>query len=181
MTTKTEKTEKTDDKKRPDIRATISDDCKFLELEFAEGYDALYLHIDDLSDSIRAYGLMHGLKAKLIDAAALSRNTTTGRSASIKEKWEAVCIVMDRLKAGQWNAPRGEGGTSGGGLLFQALCRVYPDRDPSDLREWLASKDKKAQAALRKNARIAQAIADIVQAAADDGGEDMLDELDSMD
>lgn len=152
-----------------------------LVIEFAHG-KRIELNPFDLGDSIREQAIYHGLKQKLVDAAAISRNPETGRSASIEDKYQAVKTVYDRLIAGHWNAVRGEGGTGTGGLLFAALCRMYAGRKTEDeLREWLATKDKKAQAELRKNPKIA-AIIETIKAergADDDGiGEDLLNELD---
>ena len=76
---------------------------------------------------------------------------------------------------------RGEGGTGTGGLLFAALCRMYAGRKTEEeLRDWLGTKDKKAQAALRKNPKIADLIETIKAergGADDDAGADLLDEL----
>ena len=156
----------------------IADD---LVIEFAHG-KRIELNPVDLADSVYKQAVYHGLKQKLVDAAAISRNPETGRSASIEDKYQAVKTVYDRLLAGQWNAVRGEGGTGTGGLLFAALCRMYAGRKTEEeLREWLATKDKKAQAELRKNPKVAAIIEQIkAERGADDEdvGEDLLGELD---
>ena len=123
---------------------------------------------------------MHGLKQKLVDAAAIGRNPDTGRSATIADKYNAVRAVYDRLLAGMWNAPRGEGGTGSGGLLFRALVRMYPGKSPEALREYLSGKTPAEQAALRKNPRVAAIIEEIRAEAPDEDSADsdaMLDEL----
>lgn len=152
-----------------------------LVIEFAHG-KRIELNPVDLIDGIREQAIYHGLKQKLVDAAAISRNPETGRSASIEDKYQAVRAVYDRLISGHWNAVRGEGGTGTGGLLFAALCRMYAGRKTEEeLREWLATKDKKAQAELRKNPKVAAIIEQIKaeRGADDDGvGEALLDELD---
>ena len=152
-----------------------------LVIEFAHG-KRIELNPVDLVDSVYKQAVYHGLKQKLVDAAAISRNPETGRSASIEDKYQAVKTVYDRLLAGHWNAVRGEGGTGTGGLLFAALCRMYAGRKTEEeLREWLSTKDKKAQAELRKNPKIATIIDQIKaeRGADDDGiGEDLLGELD---
>ena len=152
-----------------------------LAIEFAHG-KRIELNPFDLADGIREQAIYHGLKQKLVDAAAISRNPETGRSASIEDKYQAVKAVYDRLIAGHWNAVRGEGGTGTGGLLFAALCRMYAGRKTEEeLREWLGTKDKKAQAELRKNPKIATIIEQIkAERGADDDsvGEDLLNELD---
>ena len=156
----------------------IADD---LVIEFAHG-KRIELNPVDLADSVYKQAVYHGLKQKLVDAAAISRNPETGRSASIEDKYQAVKTVYDRLIAGHWNAVRGEGGTGTGGLLFAALCRMYAGRKTEEeLREWLSTKDKKAQAELRKNPKVAAIIEQIKaeRGSDDDGlGEDLLGELD---
>ena len=157
----------------------IADD---LVIEFAHG-KRIELNPVDLADSVYKQAVYHGLKQKLVDAAAISRNPETGRSASIEDKYQAVKTVYDRLLAGHWNAVRGEGGTGTGGLLFAALCRMYAGRKTEEeLREWLGTKDKKAQAELRKNPKVAAIIEQIKaeRGADDDGaGNDLLDELEN--
>lgn len=166
-------------KRTPAVEATISLEANTLELAFATG-DSLTVRVDDLAGDIRRMAVLHGLKQKLVDAAAISRNPDTGRSATAQDKYEAVRAVYDRLVAGAWNATRGEGAGGQGGLLFRALCRMYPAKTPQALREFLAAKSPAEQAALRKNPRVAQIIDDIRAEAANGDAPDtdgMLDEL----
>lgn len=145
-------------KRNATITATINDTQ--LKLTFANGQE-LVIAAHDLSDDLRVHAIMHGLKQKLVDAAAISRNPETGRAASVEDKYQAVKTVYDRLLAGQWNATR-EGGGNAGGLLFQALCRMYDGRKtPEQLREFLADKSDAEKTALRKNPRIAAIIEEI--------------------
>ena len=153
-----------------------------LVIEFAHG-KRIELNPFDLTEQVREQAVFHGLKQKLVDAAAISRNPETGRSASIEDKYQAVWTVYDRItRLGEWNAVRGEGGTGTGGLLFAALCRMYAGRKTEEeLREWLSTKDKKAQAELRKNPKVAAIIEQIKaeRGTDDDGlGKDLLGELD---
>ena len=131
-----------------------------LQLKFANGQE-LAITASQLTNHVMEYAIFHGLKQKLVDAAAISRNTETGRPATIEDKFQAVKTVYDRLLSGQWNATR-EGGGNAGGLLFQALCRMYQGRKtPDQLREFLADKTDAEKTALRKNPRVAQIIEDI--------------------
>ena len=131
-----------------------------LHLKFANGQE-LALTASQLTSNVMEYAIFHGLKQKLVDAAAISRNPETGRAASVEDKFQAVKAVFDRLLSGQWNATR-EGGGNAGGLLFQALCRMYQGRKtPDQLREFLADKSDAEKTALRKNPRVAQIIEDI--------------------
>lgn len=127
---------------------------KVLHLEFLNGS---YLNIapSQLTPEIREMALLHGLKQKLVDAAAMSRNPTTGRSATIEDKFEAMSIVHKRLLAGAWNAPR-EGSGATGGMLFQALCRLYEGRKtPEQLQTYLSGLSEAQKNALRASSRIA--------------------------
>lgn len=150
-----------------------------VSITFADGGIAT-LMIDDLAPEILAHAVLHGLKQKLVDAAAISRNPDTGRSASVADKRAAVETVMARLREGTWNAGRGEGGMGAGGLLFRALVRLYDGKKTAeDIREFLAGKDKKEQAALRKNPRVAAIIEELRDSDAADGvdTDGMLSEL----
>ena len=148
------------------------------------GHEDIVLQARDLSEAIMEMALLHGLKQKIVDAAAISRNPETGRSASTKDKYEAMREVADRLLAGAWNKVRGDGsGTGTGGLLFAALCRIYTAKTPEDIRAFLDGKTLAEQAALRKNPRVAAVIEEIkLERAGDEEGgadtDDMLAELD---
>lgn len=135
--------------------------------------------VKDLSDGIKHAAMLHGLKQKLIDAAAISRNPDTGRSASPEDKWQAVYDMAARVtgETGQWNAARGDGaGAGGNGLLFRALVRMYPAKTQEQLRVYLDGKTKAEQAALRANPKVA-AVIDELKSAAVKAGDVDTDEL----
>lgn len=138
------------------IESTVSQNT--LTLTFDNG-KILTVRDTDLSESVRELALMHGLKQKLVDAAAISRNPDTGRSATTEDKYNAVREVYDRLLSGQWNKQR-EGGSGGnsGGLLFRALTRIYPTKTPEQIRAFLEGKSDAEKATLRKLPAIAAII-----------------------
>lgn len=147
-----------------------------LTLTFGNG-EQLTISAEQLSADILGQALMHGLKQKLVDAAAISRNPDTGRSATIDDKYNAVREVYDRLLSGEWNKTREAGAGGSGGLLFRALCITYPAKTPEAIREYLAKRTAEEKTALRK--KFAELIATLKAPA--DGGTDvdaMLDELD---
>jgi hypothetical protein len=147
------------------IKATI--EGMKLTLSFAHG-PQIEINAGELSDDIFNQAVMHGLKQKLVDAAAISRNPDTGLSATIADKFDAVRTVYDRLIGGEWNAIRVGGGNSGG-LLYRALVRLYGERKtPEQLKEYLNSKTDAEKAALRKNPKIAAIIVEIQAENADD-------------
>lgn len=133
----------------------------------------LSVSVEQLDDAIRTQAMMHGLKQKIGDAAAISRNPDTGRSATTDDKFDAMAEVLNRLLAGAWNKTRegGEGGGAGG-LLFRALCKIKADKTPAEVRAYLEARTKEEQAALRKVPAIAAAIEEIKTAQAKDGGID---------
>ena len=163
------------DKRAPAITVT-SDDYGIL-LAFANG-TGLHLKISELSDNIQRRAMLHGLKQKLVDAAAISCNLETGRSATIDDKYTAVREVYDRLLAGSWNKGRGDGSSTGnGGLLFRALCQMYPGKTPEALRAFLDGKTKSECAALRATPKIAAIIDTLRAPSGDIDTDDLLSEL----
>lgn len=154
-----------------------------LVFTFADGQE-LRIDAGKLTYDIRHEAVMHGLKQKIGDAAAIGRNPETGRSATLSDKYAAMRAVVERLQSGSWNAERGEGGAPAGGLLFAALVRMYAGKkSEEDIRAFLAGKDDKQKAALRKNPRVAEIIEEIKAERARDGddgeepGAGLLDEL----
>lgn len=129
-------------------------------LSFLNG-EKLQLQLSDLAPDIIEMACLHGLKQKLVDAAAISRDPATGRAATVETKFAAVKEVFDRLLSGQWNKAR-EGGAGAGGLLFKALMRMYDGRKTEeDVRAWLDGKTDAEKTALRKNPRVAEIIEQI--------------------
>ncbi len=143
----------TTNKTTPAISAIIAGNV--LRLDFSNG-ETLSVDAGTLSDDIVRQGLMHGLKQKLVDAAAIVRNPDTGRSATVADKFDAVKEVYDRLLAGEWNKTR-EGGPTGG-LLLRALM-TFQGKDRETVKAWLDTKTDDQKAALRKNPKIAAIIA----------------------
>ena len=140
--------------------------------------ETINLSVDELSNDIRHAALLHGLKQKLVDAAALSRISETGHSATIDDKYNAVREVYDRLLAGNWNKGRGDSSSTGnGGLLFRALCQMYPSKTPEALRAFLDGKTKSECAALRATPKIAAIIDTLRAPSGDIDTDDLLSEL----
>jgi hypothetical protein len=163
-------------KKTPAIAAAINEAQTELTLTFSNGTE-IRLNTVVLSDDILKYATMHGLKQKLVDAAAISCNPETGRPATIGDKYDAVRAVYDRLMLGQWNKPREGSAAVAGGLLFKALCRMYATKTPEYIREFLTKKTDAEKAALRKNPRVAEIIETIKMENAKDDDDGMSDAL----
>lgn len=167
----------------PAIEAIVQPDGRMgpngsVAFRFSDGR-TMTIQIGDLTSEIQEQALLHGLKQKLVDAAAISRNPDTGRSATIDDKYNAMREVFDRLHSGSWNKSRGDGtGAGAGGLLFRALCQLYADKTPDAIRAFLDKKDAKEKAALRAMPKIAAIIETLRAAKVTDVDTDaMLDEL----
>lgn len=153
-----------------------------LTLTFNNG-EELRVDAATLPDDIRTAAMMHGLKQKCIDGAAIARNTDTGRSATVQDKFEAVKEIVDRLTgpAPSWNKTREGESASQANLLVRAIMRLQ-DKPRDVVVAWLEGKDKDQKAALRKNPKVAEMIAQIQRENAGDTSatDAMLDELGNM-
>ena len=107
---------------KKDIEA--SEDNGTLVLAFRHG-ETLRVHPESLAPEIQRAAMLHGLKQKLVDAAAISRDTATGRAATIATKYDAVREIFDRITGENpsWNKPRAGGAGGQGGLLARAIAR----------------------------------------------------------
>jgi hypothetical protein len=149
----------------------------FMDLKFADGA-MLPLNVAELSPEIIGMAILHGLKQKLVDAAAISRDPTNGRAASVEIKRAAVMEVYDRLLAGEWNKRREGGGANAGGLLFRALCEMYAGRKSAeDIKAFLEGKSDKEKAALRKNPKVAEIIDRLRASEGGESSDELLNEL----
>lgn len=154
-----------------------------LRLRFANGAVIQLDPYIDLTPEMRHAAMLHGLKQKLVDAAAISRNPDTGASATVADKYAAVKEVYDRLLTGQWNKPRGDGTSAEGGLLYRALCKMQPGKPAEAIRAWLDARTKEEQAALRVNPAVKAVIDELRPkggVAAEEKAAVLLSELDGI-
>lgn len=164
------------------ITTTIEGDI--LTLTFADGRVLVFDTTKPNEENQRA-AKIHGVKQKLCDAAAISRNPETGKSATLADKYAAVKEVYDRLldPMGTWNKTREGGSGGGGGLLLQALFRMYEGKKSLEaLRTYLEGKTPLQHAALRKNPKVSAIIDTIRLERAGEEAIDtdaLLDELDA--
>lgn len=168
------------------VTATVKRDEKGyvreLVLDFSTN-ERLVVDLMKVDDRIINEAIAHGLKQKLVDAAAISRDPANGRSATPETKFKAVKAVYDRLTGPNpsWNATTRAAGSGGtGGLLAQALLALYPKQTAESVAEFLKKKTDEEKAALRKSAKVAEQIALIQAARAAQSGansDDLLEEL----
>lgn len=169
--------------KKSTIMADVFVPKMTLTLTFINGKE-IVIDANTLSQEIRDQALLHGLKQKLVDAAAISRNLDTGLSASADDKYNAVRKIADRLTApdGKWNEGRASGDpapTAGvNNLLLRALMKMT-GRDLAYVKDFLGAKTKEQRAALRKNPRVVAIMAEMSAATVVNGvnTDDLLGEL----
>jgi hypothetical protein len=143
-----------------------------LTLTFANGQE-ITVDAAKLSDSIRNEALMHGLKQKLVDAAAIARNIETGQSATVADKFEAVKKVADRITRadGTWNIAAGTGERTPkniSNVFLRALMKVT-GRDADYTKAFLENKTKEQRDALKKNPAVLAAMAELQAATVSNG------------
>ena len=138
--------------KRGQITAEITQDL--LIFRFADG-ESLRLDAALLSDEIKLAALMHGLKQKIGDAAAIKCDPLTGKPADLATKRKNMADIINRLQSGQWSII-GQGGGRTYGVLLEALHRMNQGRKTyEELGEFLKAKTKEQKAALEVDKRIA--------------------------
>ena len=142
------------------------------------GAGSVRLDFDKVSEPNQKRAMIHGMIQRISDRAAIGRDPETGKSATPAEKLAAMTTLVDHYHSGtsEWSmVTRGEGAPRG--LLFRALCIAYPNRDPEEIRTWLAGKSKAEQAALRKSPKLADIIAGLQPT--EGNAEEMLEELEA--
>ena len=159
---------------KKDIETSVTDDGALL-IEFRHG-ETLRLHPELLNPEIQRAALLHGLKQKLVDAAAISRDTATGRAATITTKFEAVKEIFDRITGAggawpSWNKPRAGGAGGQGGLLARAIAR-YKGVEVSAAKAYLDRLTDAQKQALRVDPRIATIINELRMESAKPAGID---------
>ncbi len=131
-----------------------------------EGFDDLRIARDDITNDIAETAIFHGLKQKVVDAAALPKNED-GNVATPGDKYHAMAAVVAQITGpgGEWNK-RGEGSgdSAPSGLIFRAYAEVMTNLaakkkvevSPEKLREMYDAKSRSDQLALRTNPDIAK-------------------------
>jgi hypothetical protein len=129
----------------------------------------LTLDVDTLADSIREEGMFHGFTQKVIDAAAMSRDVSTGASATARQKFDAMRGVVEALKTGHWTS---------GGMVYRVLATMFPAKNPSELREWYDGKSTEERNAIRMTRRYRDAL-ETLRPGALDSGDSILNEIEA--
>lgn len=168
-----------DNTQKKDIEAAVENDGT-LVLTFRHG-EILRVHPESLAPEIQRMAMLHGLKQKLVDAAAISRDTTTGRAATIITKYNAVREIFDRItgETPSWNRPRAGGAGGQGGLLARAIAR-YKNVPIEAVKAHLDRLTDAQKQALRGDPRIATVINELRAESAKPAGIDTEALLDGL-
>lgn len=148
------------------------------------GEGTLNLSMKDVSPACATYAMLHGFKQRICDAAALSRDETTGASATPADKYAAMERLVQHYASGaeSWSlAERAAGGAPSEGLTIAAMKRVWPDRNADELIAGIMTKrGVERRAALKLFAdsdKVAAAIATIKAERAAVNADDLIEEL----
>ncbi len=122
------------------------------------GQVALVVNPSAMSEKNREYAMLHGIKQRVMDAAALERDTATGLSATPEQKYEAMKAIVDHLNSGaeEWNI-RGQGRGPRVDAEFNMLLTAIAEvrgMETEALREWLKKKTPSERLALSMHASI---------------------------
>lgn len=152
------------------------------------------LRVDQVSLENRHKAMLEGFVKRVVNMAAISRNTDTGASATPTEKWARMHAAIEHYNSGStmWGMKAAEGsGLGDDGIIVQALMRVksVTIERVNELVEAMMVKhslERKAVLAnLRKSEPIIRMVAEIKaeHAAANraTNAADFLDEMDSLD
>lgn len=100
-----------------------------------KGAGELALRLDTVHTAVMLRAATHGLVQRISDAAAIARDTETGKSATPQEKFEAMKRLVDHYASGaaEWSLVREAGtgtsrGISGVALLRAALKLWQPEK-----------------------------------------------------
>jgi hypothetical protein len=138
------------------------------------GHDSLTLHMDKVhADNVRRAAFVGFAQVRIVDAAAVGLSDQDGKiiPAGIRDKmkFDRMAALIAHYESGtpEWSRVRGDGAAETG-VLFRALCIVYPNRTPKEVREWLDGHTKAEQAQMRLSQSVRAAIATFTDGSAGD-------------
>lgn len=132
------------------VSAAVFNDGEGMEWTFYDGTKTR-LRRTEIHDQNQELAFWHGLKQKTCDAAAISRDPETGKSADPELKKAKVLAMIERMQdADGWNQRgTGEGGAMAD--LLTALLELYPEKGADKLGAYysgLSDEQKKTMMAL---------------------------------
>lgn len=151
--------------------ANKTTDKSGVDFQFVNG-KKLVCRLDELPEEIVKRLAVHGLAQKIGDSYAGVQGAVEIACLNANDVWES-------LKNGDWNV--GRSGT--GGVIAEAIARVT-GRTVEECRDMLAALDDDAKAKLRKQKKVASAMADITaeraKKKADNATEDDMESLTAL-
>lgn len=110
-----------------------------------KGFAPMVIDLDDprLSPEVIAAAAINGFRQRLMDAAALKRDTATGKSATAQEKDAAIRKLYDHYLSGtaEWELQRGAAGPRMDPLVVRALMEAF-DKEESVVRAMIEAKSQ---------------------------------------
>jgi hypothetical protein len=100
------------------------------------GAGSVVLRLGMLSDTIRQAAVLHGMKQRVSDAAAISRDPLTGKSASPSDKLAAMRELVEHYETGTTDWKRAGGGpglSADAMMLINCLRELYPSKSDGDI------------------------------------------------
>lgn len=124
------------------------------------GVGDLVLNLDQVSVKNRDYAAVHGFGQRIPDAAAIPRDTETGKSATPQEKFDAMAKLVTHYNSGtsEWSRVREAGEGNSGGLLLAALTQLSPTKSKDEIRSWMKSQTRTQLNALREKDSVKKVI-----------------------
>lgn len=108
-----------------------------------KGFEPMTIDLDDprLSPEVVAAAAINGFRQRLMDAAAIKRDTTTGLSVSPQEKDAAIRKLYDHYLSGttEWELTRGAQAPRMDGLVVRAIMEAF-GKEESVVRGMVESK-----------------------------------------
>lgn len=129
-----------------------------------KGFAPRTLIMANLSEAVRTRAACVGMaQVRVVDAAAIPAADKDGNiipeATRLAMKDERIGALIDHYMTGTEEWSRVTAAKSDGGLLFEALCRLYGHmKAPSEIRAWLDGLSDKEQAALREDDEVAPVI-----------------------
>ena len=174
------------DKKRVNSIITVTRWDNKLKFAFT-GVGDFTFDPDKVSAENRARAMVHGFEQRVRDAAALSVDRDTGKSASPTAKFDAAKRIADHLMSGatEWNLKPAATGGLDAGLVIMAIMRVFRkslDEAETVIATTMSKKGIERTAALKLWANSKQVAAAMLEIkterlATTEDADDLLDEI----
>jgi len=144
------------------IAHRTSEDMSFIEWT-VKGAGTLRLTVNKLHEKIHARAAIHGMVQRVSDAAAIPRDTKTGKSATPQEKFNAMAQLVNHYESGsaEWNRKGGERGPrelTGAALLRAALELWQPEKGATKIQEFVKGLKQSQIAALLGSAELKEQV-----------------------